>query len=111
LGSAALSTGDDDEVIVAPPRRISQAHGGIRQTWSSNPPANGNPQWSTPYAIAPADIWSATPILPWTSAAGPNAIGTGNPRFDSSAVYPRYGAHEKRTVGSQGGRPFGFDNQ
>lgn len=111
LGSAALSTGDDDEVIVAPPRRISQAHGGMRQTWSTNPPANGSPQWSTPYVMAPADIWSASPNLPWTSAAGPNAIGTGNPRFDSSVVYPRYGAHEKLAVGSQGGRHFGFDSQ
>jgi hypothetical protein len=70
LGSAALSSGDD-EVIIPAPRRVSHSTGVLGQTWNSGPTLT-NAHWNTTFGVAPAPIWGRNNLSPATSHAWPS---------------------------------------
>jgi hypothetical protein len=86
LGSAALSSGDDD-VIIPAPRRVSHNTGVLGQSWNSSPAGIPSPHWNSSFAVAPTPIWGHTNLAPagshaWPSA--PNANAFLPPRYDVS---------------------------
>lgn len=91
LGSAALSSGDD-EVIMPAPRRVSHTAAAPGQTWG---PAGSNmsaPSWNGPaFGGSPSSIWGQAPLPPTTQpghtwAASPGGPPFGHPRFDSGSL-------------------------
>ena len=103
LGSAALSSGDDD-VIIPAPRRVSHNTGVLGQSWNSSPSGIPSPHWNPSFAVAPTPIWGHSNLTQagshaWPSA--PNATAFLPPRFDVSA--PGNGASDLFTSRGQAG--------
>jgi len=86
LGSAALSSGDDD-VIIPAPRRVSHTTGVLGQSWNSSPAGIPSPHWNSSFAVVPTPIWGHANLAPagghaWPSASNANAFLS--PRYDGS---------------------------
>ena len=86
LGSAALSSGDD-EVIIPAPRRVSHSHNALGPSWPAGSSMSSS-HWGTTFAATPAPIWGRSNLSPAAVHAWPAAGTSGQfipHRFDVPA--------------------------
>lgn len=75
LGSAALSSGDD-EVIIPAPRRVSHGHNALGSKWNAGSQLS-SPHWGAAFAAAPAPIWGRSELSPGAVHTWPAAGNSG----------------------------------
>lgn len=82
LGSAALSSGDD-EVVIPTPRRVSHGHNALGTTWNAGSSMSTS-HWGTAFAATPTPIWGRSSLSPGAVHTWPVAGNSGSfvPRYD-----------------------------